>query len=1430
MPVGFNSPARNLFLLGSSGTQVVSNFFESISKASTTDGGFIPDEIRYIDSSKKYALAGSAQDSNTKEFGWFERQDYDLDTGNLTTDYSVRIESTDSANTSDTSLRAMELDSNENLIVVGKTINKPWIAKYSNAGVLDWQSTTNSADVEYTGITSDSSGNYYACGSTPTSGSAQAFVEKFDSNGNPGWGKSAFMLGRDVVLEKISANSGGHVVAVGYLEDDSAEKGYIVKIDTTTGEVLWDRTLERNISGFGEGNPSGGGSDDITPAEVRCTACYIDSRDQIYVVGTIDGNPPVDNGVGEFLIKYSAEGNIIWQRERGTRDFTASDGAPNIVPFDVKSDGETEQTVVLSVNDYGPFALDDSDIFLSKYSRNGDLVFRRRISKGSQAKNLGAACLDADPSFYYIMFRDQKVDIGAGEPDRYTFGKVSTSGNGFGAFQYDDGQDIIDYTVVSNAENKIGRLSDGSVTNSVSDLMTYPFTANQVVFDDLATHVSNKKRQMDDADSFEYSGSPAIRIFDFQQELNLLGDTGITEAVDTTPTIGTIVFGFDNADNSFDATNDGSLVLDTTGYTFNTWSGSQLMSGLGGFGANSAQVWRTNNYDSVLWTISTDTTDRYIYTSDDGINWIQSTDLYDTDADPVNVTSKWLATSAGANVSTITVSGAPGGTNYTNRWDATVNYNHGGTYAFDGSESTRVEPKDNQTVTWTAGTAIPVSSTLEFNIVRAGTIAAGDFQVNGTNYGGSVPSTQGWITIPESSLSSFSLFHNSGTSSVEVFAVRIDGSILTDGDDVPTGTSTPGAWVDQSGKGNSGTVNGATHNAARYWEFDGVDDEIDFGNQASIITSGSFTVEAWAWRDTITAENGLFDIEDTNQGVILLSAGNNGGNDYRFLVRKGTFGAGPIQVNVEASIAGHGLNEWHHYLGTYDDDTGTIVMYVDGVQVDTDTNASVKGVNFSGTLDSGIHIGPSAGRGRWHDGRVGEVRVYPRALTAAQVFQNYNATKSKYINEAPDTAPKIGPGIVYDSNLLLNYDFGNRATYDNVNNLLPYSADIRNSQTNWDRIGVDIVSTDLKGPFGERGVVGLVEQTNNGQHTLYDDIPYVYNEGMYTSSCWIKPGTRSYAEVFVNGTGDSGTSTSAVRFNFNDGTWIDVGPIAPNAVAFEEGPNGWWFCGLRSVIETTAIPGNPGEYRFHVRPATASTGDYQGDDSAPAIYIFQPQVSEDSNLPRPPSSQLSQTIRYVPTYNGAIQSTTVKNLSTGSADGTINGAEFDTDGYFVFDGTNDRIQIDPVVSLSTTSGFTVCAWLKMTGLQSSSTWNYFIKDADGSNPVFETGIYNTNNYSFAFKDNSVPLQISTVLTQNQWHLICFGVNSSAGLPFIYRDGIYAGGSSTAFGSGNFPIAHIMGPGGNNLAGQCGEVQAYNRELSGAEVLAHFNATRGKYGV
>jgi len=128
-----------------------------------------------------------------------------------------------------------------------------------------------------------------------------------------------------------------------------------------------------------------------------------------------------------------------------------------------------------------------------------------------------------------------------------------------------------------------------------------------------------------------------------------------TDAFGAAPATPSILFGYDNSDNSFD-TSGTSVTVDATGYTYNSWSGSQLGSALGGVGANSAQVVKASDGSIVTWHISTDTTDRYIFTSSDGQNWSSPGGYYDTDGSYVTVTSKWLAWSAGANVSTTTVS------------------------------------------------------------------------------------------------------------------------------------------------------------------------------------------------------------------------------------------------------------------------------------------------------------------------------------------------------------------------------------------------------------------------------------------------------------------------------------------------------------------------------------------------------------------------------------------------------------------------------------------------------------------------------------------------------------------------------------------------------------------------------------------------------
>ena len=1161
MPVGFSSAARNLFLLGSSGTQVVTNFFESISKASTTDGVFIPDEIRYIDTNKKYALAGSAADSNSKGFGWLERQDYNLETGNLTTDYSVRIESPQAG--VNTTLRAMELDSNNNLIVAGFTGTVPWIAKYSNDGVLDWQSTTNSANVRYLGVTSDSSGNYYACGRTSlTAADTQAFVEKFDSNGNPGWGKQAFMLGRDVVLEKISANDRGEVVAVGFLEDDSADKGYIVKIDTNTGEVLWDRTLERNISGYG----GGFSPDDIAPANVKCTACYIDSLDQIYVVGTIDGNSPVDNGVGEFLIKYSPEGNIIWQRERDTNHYTILDGAPNTVPFDVKSDGETEQTVVLSVENYGSFALFDADIFISKYSKNGDLVFRRKISKGND--NLGAACLDADPSFYYIMFRDQRVDALSGEPDRYTFGKVSTSGNGLGDFQYNDGTaTLIDYTAVVSVdgspppENKIGRLSDGSVTNSVSDLMTYPFTANKLLFDDLATHVSNKKRQMDSADSFEYSGSPAIRVADFNQYINLRGDI---------------------------------------------YSGS-------------------------------------------------------------------------------------------------------------------------------------------------------------------------------------------------------------------------GDWLDQSGNGKNGVISSATYNAGGYFEFTG---PTSSDTRIAVDTSGygnqDFSISMWFNQGAQTTYHMLLGAKGYGDGT------ESGIGHYLYQdtiitwVQEGANGA--VNIWDSNGVVNFTAGVWYNLVLMREYGVAWR-WYVNGTLVNTNTTQFLT----TDWTSSESYIGDHYNTSVYHfDGSIGDVLIYDKILTPAQVFQNYNATKSKYINEAPDTAPKISDSpIVYDSNLLLNYDFGNRATFDSTSNEFKFSDDLTDS--NWVKLASVIVQEYNDRPKGFETNATAIIRSTTAEAQLVRQVFQTPTGVPVNISCYAKSIAGGNLCINYNsGTVlfdfSTETGTAIVQYDHN-GT--DTSPI-PSSITMEDVGNGWYRCSYTGYSNNgfAQCQFQPWTQAMSVIDATTWDDRYDAGDGEQGVAIIGTQFAE--GVTTPP--------RYFKTSGTAITApTTVKNLSSSSYTGTINGATFNLD-KFDFDGTNDSITVAGTIPVIGTNDFAIECWIYLPNVTPTSCWRGIVTIGNGFTTTGGITLYAPRattpaNTTVAILSAVNPTIGGTSNVNNStWHHVVLTRVSST------LD-IYVDGTSEASQNNTANITQTAVTIGRDLdcgttyyQGSIRELRIYNRGLTATEVSQNFNATRSKYGV
>jgi hypothetical protein len=98
-------------------------------------------------------------------------------------------------------------------------------------------------------------------------------------------------------------------------------------------------------------------------------------------------------------------------------------------------------------------------------------------------------------------------------------------------------------------------------------------------------------------------------------------------------------------------------------------------------------------------------------------------------------------------------------------------------------------------------------------------------------------------------------------------------------------------------------------------------------------------------------------------------------------------------------------NEWRHYTTTYDGTVGT--LYENGIQTGS-TNIVVSLNNTT----SPLYIGDYIANGIPFNGKLGTMMTYNRALSAQEVKQNYDATKSRYISS---------PNIVRDG-LVLYYD------------------------------------------------------------------------------------------------------------------------------------------------------------------------------------------------------------------------------------------------------------------------------------------------------------------------------------------------------------------------------------------------------------------------
>jgi prepilin-type N-terminal cleavage/methylation domain-containing protein len=213
----------------------------------------------------------------------------------------------------------------------------------------------------------------------------------------------------------------------------------------------------------------------------------------------------------------------------------------------------------------------------------------------------------------------------------------------------------------------------------------------------------------------------------------------------------------------------------------------------------------------------------------------------------------------------------------------------------------------------------------------------------------------------------------------------------------PLSEGTGTVAYDDSGNGNNGSWSGtaAGTNSTYYSSgkvgsysgmFDGSTNYVNIGNPVSLQEETELTIGAWA--NPVNYSNSPFVVG--KQNTYTYSAG------YSLFFNT----SGTIAFDVYSS-AGHQTvtsalpltaNSWNYIVGVLDSSNNAMKIYVNGVAQGTITTSG----SFSPETNTPFSVGSRYYNSGWTNlfrGLIDDVRVYKRALTAAQIAAIYNRGK-----------------------------------------------------------------------------------------------------------------------------------------------------------------------------------------------------------------------------------------------------------------------------------------------------------------------------------------------------------------------------------------------------------------------------------------------------
>lgn len=187
---------------------------------------------------------------------------------------------------------------------------------------------------------------------------------------------------------------------------------------------------------------------------------------------------------------------------------------------------------------------------------------------------------------------------------------------------------------------------------------------------------------------------------------------------------------------------------------------------------------------------------------------------------------------------------------------------------------------------------------------------------------------------------------------------------------------------DRSGKGNNGTITGATWSKTGqglwYLSYDGGDDRVTVAHASSISLSTAMAIETWARLDDTVDEFAVLLRKGVATRSYVFEKSDGATPVIEFAIRKSDNSAWVISPTFVYTI-----NTWYHFMGTFDG--SEVALMVNGVS--QGSPAAYVGTIQATTDDLGI--GAAVGGGAFLPGDISLSRIYNRAPSEAEAQSHY---------------------------------------------------------------------------------------------------------------------------------------------------------------------------------------------------------------------------------------------------------------------------------------------------------------------------------------------------------------------------------------------------------------------------------------------------------